>query len=275
VIPPSVDAFTPKNQELDDATVRAILVDTGIVEGPPGDGHPVFRREDGSPARVNRQADIVRLGRAPTWETPLVAQVSRWDPLKDPIGVMRGFEDLISRNGVEPVDLLLAGPNVTAVADDPEAATFFNDVVDAWRALPHAERSRVHLASLPMADTAENAAIVNAIQRHAAVVVQKSLHEGFGLTVTEAMWKARPVVATRTGGIQDQIEDGVHGLLIDDPTDPHEFSQALRRVLTDPGLAARLGRNARERVKAQYLGVGHLIRYASLLDQIETAGAGA
>jgi trehalose synthase len=274
VITPSIDAFSPKNQEMDEATVRAILVHTGLVEGPPGDGQPLFRQADGTPGRVDRQADIVRLGRAPTWETPLVVQVSRWDPLKDPIGVMHGFAELISRDGLDEPELLLAGPNVTAVADDPEAAAVFDEVVDAWQALPHAIRGRVQLASLPMADLAENAAIVNAIQRHAAVVVQKSLQEGFGLTVTEAMWKGRPVVASRVGGIQEQIDDGVHGLLVDDPADPHAFANALRRVLTDGELAERLGRNARERVREAFLGVRNLIRYAELLERIETQDPG-
>lgn len=269
VISPSIDAFSPKNQEMEDGAVRAILVHTGLVEGPPGDGRPLYRREDGSPARVDRRADIVRLGRAPAWETPLVAQVSRWDPLKDPIGVMHGFADLVSRDGLDEPNLLLAGPNVTAVADDPEAAATFNDVLAAWRALPHGIRSRVHLVSLPMADVAENAAIVNAIQRHAAVIVQKSLREGFGLTVTEAMWKARPVVASRVGGIQDQIHHGIHGLLLDDPTDAHEFAEALRCVLTHPELAEQLGRHAQQRVRDEFLGVRHLIRYAELLATLE------
>ena len=76
----------------------------------------------------------------------------------------------------------------------------------------------MHLALLPMEDSEENAAIVNALQRGAAVVVQKSLAEGFGLTVAEAMWKSRPVVASRIGGIQDQIEDGTSGVLLADPT---------------------------------------------------------
>src|SRR5205085_1282035 len=81
------------------------------------------------------------------------------------------------------------------------------------------DRRRVHLASLPMGDVEENAAIVNALQRHADVVVQKSLAEGFGLTVAEAMWKQRPVVASQIGGIQDQIVDGESGMLIADPRD--------------------------------------------------------
>lgn len=274
IIPPSIDAFSPKNQELDDATVRAILVHTGLIEGPPDDAAAMFHREDGSPARVDRQADIVRLGRAPAWEAPLVVQVSRWDPLKDPSGVLHGFAELVG--GPDPVeaDLVLAGPNVSAVTDDPEGAATFNAVVDAWRALPHGSRTRIHLASLPMTDREENAAIVNALQRHAAVVVQKSLKEGFGLTVTEAMWKGRPVIGSAIGGIQDQIDDGVHGLLLPDPTDLTAFAAAVRHLLADPALAARLGAQGKERVRAEYLGLRHLTQYAELLARIETNHAG-
>ena len=135
-------------------------------------------------------------------------------------------------------------------------------------ALPDGERGRIHLAALPMTDVEENAAIVNALQRHAAVVVQKSLREGFGLTVTEAMWKGRPVVASRVGGIQDQIVDGEHGLLVD-PTDLPAFAAAVGRVLGDPALAARLGANARRRTEEEYLGVRHLVQYSELLMRIE------
>jgi trehalose synthase len=275
VIQPSIDAFSPKNQELDEAAVRAILVDTGLVEGPLGAGSPGFLREDGAPGRVDRQADVVRLGRAPAWETPLVVQVSRWDPLKDPVGVMRGFADLVDGLAPAGAELVLAGPNVTAIADDPEGAATLDLVIAAWRELPHGDRRRVHLACLPMTDAGENAAIVNALQRHAAVVVQKSLREGFGLTVTEAMWKARPVVASAVGGIQEQIEDGVHGLLIQGPTDLGSFGTAVRRLLEDRPCAERLGSNARERVRERYLGVRHLIQYEELLRRIEGRESGA
>ncbi|HET8944887.1 MAG TPA: glycosyl transferase family 1, partial [Dehalococcoidia bacterium] len=110
IIPPAIDPFSAKNQDLDDQTVRAILVHAGIVEGPPGPGQAVFLRGDGSPARVDRQADITRLGRAPEWETPLVVQVSRWDPLKDPIGVMDGYARLLDGDRAADADLVLAGP---------------------------------------------------------------------------------------------------------------------------------------------------------------------
>jgi trehalose synthase len=126
VIHPSIDVLSPKNRDLDDATVRAILVHAGLIEGPPGSGTTVFTRDDGTPGRVDRQADIIRLGRAPTWETPLVVQVSRWDPLKDPIGVMRGFAHLVDGSAPAGAALVLAGPNVNAVADDPEGVATFN-----------------------------------------------------------------------------------------------------------------------------------------------------
>ncbi len=269
VIQPSIDAFSPKNVDLDESTIQAILVHTGLVEGPTPDGPPVFPSYDGTPRRVERQADVVRLGRPPSWDTPLVVQISRWDPLKDMIGVMHGFASLVNGSAPAGAALVLAGPNVHAVADDPEGADVFEAVVQAWRELPHAVRSHIHLVSLPTDDIEENAAIVNALQRHATVVVQKSLHEGFGLTVTEAMWKSRPVLASAVGGIQDQIENEVNGLLLKDPEDLASFSGMLRRLLEDPDWAAKLGRAARERVREQFLGIRHLIDYARLLESFD------
>lgn len=269
VITPSIDAFSPKNQELDEATVRAILVHCGLVEGPPGDGTPTFLCEDGSPGRVNRAADVVRLGRAPAWDTPLIVQVSRWDPLKDPVGVMQGFARLREDGHDHGAELVLAGPNVSAVADDPEGAQVFDEVLAAWRELPHSVRGAVHLVSLPMTDVQENAAIVNALQRHATIVVQKSLHEGFGLTVTEAMWKSRPVVASAVGGIQDQIRHEKEGLLLEDPSDQAAFAAALQRFLEDPSFAVQLGANAHRRVEAEFLGLHSLANYAALIERID------
>jgi trehalose synthase len=266
IIQPCIDAFAAKNQALDEDSVRAILVQTGLVEGPvPVDAVPRFVREDGSTGVVERGADIIRLGRPPPFNDPLVVQVSRWDPLKDPVGVLQGFDRMLARRPDSAAHLLLAGPNVTAVADDPEGAQVFRQVERAWRELPHERRRRVHLASLPVTDVEENHAIVNAIQRHAAVVVQKSLCEGFGLTVTEAMWKARPVLASAVGGIQDQIQHEKEGLLLQDPTDLDEFAVSLIRLLEDSPLANALGTAARERVREEFLGVRSLLQFGDLL----------
>ena len=105
-----------------------------------------------------------------------------------------------------------------------------------------------------MEDFEENAVIVNALQRGADVVVQKSLAEGFGLTVAEAMWKRRPVVASRIGGIQDQIEHGVSGLLLDDPADLEAYGAAVLELLASPERAAAMGDAAHERVRDRFLG---------------------
>ena len=123
-----------------------------------------------------------------------------------------------------------------------------------------------------MDDLEENAAIVNALQRHASVVVQKSLYEGFGLTVAEAMWKARPVVASAVGGIQDQIENGVSGVLLKDARDLDAFAAVLGGLLEDSARAEAIGAAARDRVRDHFLGVGHLLRYAKLIERLDEDG---
>jgi len=145
----------------------------------------------------------------------------------------------------------------------------------AWQQLPPEVRGRIHLALLPMDDIQENAAIVNALQRHAAIVVQKSLHEGFGLTVTEAMWKARPVVASAVGGIQDQIDDGRTGLLLKDPLDLDAFGSAIRHLLEMPAYAQQLGTNARGHVQRELLSVHELARHAAVIARVDRTYASA
>jgi trehalose synthase len=196
-----------------------------------------------------------------------VTQVSRWDRLKDPVGVIKGFAEHVAP-AFDDVHLMLAGPAVAAVSDDPEGQEVLDECRDAWAKLPDDVRARTHLACLPMEDGEENAAIVNALQHRADVVVQKSLAEGFGLTVAEAMWKSRPVVASRIGGIQDQIVHGESGLLLDDPTDPAEFGSAVTSFLDDPERAEKVGRDARERVRDEFLGARHLIQYVDLIESL-------
>jgi trehalose synthase len=271
VIPPSIDPFSAKNEPVSARNARLTLSYVGLLDGAVQTPPAVrFTRRDGSSGRINRRVDVVQTGPPAPADVPLVVQVSRWDRMKDMAGVMTGF--------VEHVDsslgshLLLCGPVVTGVADDPEGAQVLDECMGLWRSLPHAARSRVHLACIPMADSDENAAIVNAIQRHASVVAQKSLAEGFGLTVAEAMWKGKPVVASAVGGIVDQIEDGVHGLLVDDPTDLAAFGAAVESLLRDREEAGRLGENAHRRVTDQFLGDRHLEQYGFLLEQLAREG---
>jgi trehalose synthase len=267
VIPPSIDPFSAKNEPISPGDALQALSYVGLLEGP-GETAPAFAftRRDGSTGRIERRVDTLQTGPPPQRDVPLVVQISRWDGIKDMAGVMEGF--------VEHVDpslgahLLLCGPAVTGVADDPEGAGVLDECLAQWRDLPGAARSRVHLACIPMTDPDENASIVNAIQRHASVVAQKSLAEGFGLTVAEAMWKRQPVVASAVGGIVDQIEDGVHGLLVDDPTDLRAFGAAVESLLRDRALAARLAESAHLRIADEFLGDRHLEQYGRLFEQM-------
>jgi trehalose synthase len=271
VIAPSIDPFSAKNMPLSSDRVRDVVAAVGLVSGARASGPVSFDRRDGSHGTVRSHAAVGGLvldGPPPPVQAPLVLQVSRWDGLKDMTGVMRGFARLADRHGLDGSHLVLAGPAVSGVTDDPEGAQVLEECRHEWRSLPEALRSRVHLASIPMDDVDENAVIVNALQRHASVIVQKSLMEGFGLTVTEAMWKAKPVVASKVGGIQDQITDGQDGLLLSDPRDLDALASALHRVLTNERMARRLGEAAEARVRSEYLGDRHLAQYADLFMQL-------
>jgi trehalose synthase len=266
LMPPSIDPFGPKNQELDQPTVAAILQEIGLFADDV-EHAPVFLRGDGTPGRVERRAEILQEDPVRS-EARLVAQVSRWDRLKDPHGLLECFAKYIDDPAVH---LVVAGPETGAVADDPEGTAVYGDVAETWRRLPDDARRRVHLVSLPMFDLDENGAMVNALQRRADILVQKSVAEGFGMVVAEGMWKARPFVGSRVGGIQDQIVDGESGVLIDDPLDLEAFGRAIRSLLDDPARAERLGRAARERVREHYLTVGRLIQYVELVASLASS----
>jgi trehalose synthase len=264
MIAPSIDAFSPKNREMDQAEVQAILVAAGLLDGTGlGAGRaPEFTRQDGSTAPLKRKAAVLET--APLQPADrVVLQVSRWDHLKDPLGVIRGFAEHVATQS--DAHLVYAGPAVEAVSDDPEGKAVLDEAIALWKSLPNPQRARVHLATLPMDDGEENAAMVNALQRHAFAVVQKSTAEGFGLTVAEAMWKARPVVASRIGGIQDQIEDGKTGILLDDPEDLAAYGRAVVELLQDEARAREIGTAAQERVRDEFLGARSLVQYMTLL----------
>ncbi|HET6571284.1 MAG TPA: glycosyltransferase [Solirubrobacterales bacterium] len=269
IVPPSIDAASPKNQEMAPPQVRAILRQAGLLapdDDADGGAAPTYERPDESQGRVERRCEIVVGGDLPGPGVPLVVQVSRWDRLKDPVGVLRGFADVESDG--HGAHLVLAGPSLGAVTDDPDGAAVLAEIVEEWQRLPAEIRSRVLLACLPMDDLDENAAIVNALQRQATIVVQKSLKEGFGLTVTEAMWKGRPVIATATGGIEDQIEDGVNGVLLKNPLDQAAFAAAVSGLLESPQRARAIGEAARESVRANFLENRHTLQYVELLERL-------
>lgn len=259
-MPPVIDPFSPKNQELEPAVAAAILKEIGLVPDGP-QAAPVFERADGTPGRVEREATILQEEGVPE-DAEMVVQVSRWDRLKDPHGLLEMLERHLERPDLH---LVVVGPDSGGVADDPEGAAVYAEVAETWRGLAPGVRRRAHLVSLPMLDVEENASMTNALQRRADVVVQKSVAEGFGLTVAEAMWKRRPVVGSRVGGLQDQLIDGETGFLIADPHDLAAFAKAIERLLDDPARAGEMGEAGRQRVIDRYLAVHRLREYVDLI----------
>lgn len=268
IIPPCIDAFSPKNQVLQPGQVRGILAAAGVLPQGGSDADAVFTCIDGSRGRVRRAARMIEDAPLPS-NAPVVTQVSRWDPLKDHAGVAQAFAQAV------PLELgahlVLAGPSPDSVADDPEGLATFEELRACVASLPEPARARMHVACLPMDDVEENAVIVNALQRHADVVVQKSLAEGFGLTVAEAMWKRRPTVASAVGGIQDQIRDGMTGMLVEDPTDLDACGAAVSGLLRDRSASDALGEAAYGAVLDNYLAPRYLGRHLELIEMTAAA----
>jgi trehalose synthase len=170
-------------------------------------------------------------------ERPLLTQVSRFDPWKDPLGVIDAFR--LTRQGHPGLQLALVG---SMAHDDPEGWEYYNQTVEYADGDPDI----FILSNLNNIGAIE----VNAFQVHSAAVLQKSIREGFGLTVTEALWKGRPTVGGRVGGIPSQIQDGETGWLVDSVDD---CAAACREILADPSLAVMRGRKGKEFVRQQFL----------------------
>ena len=216
VIPPAIDPLAPKNMGL-----------------PRPDAADVVARFGVDPGR------------------PLMVQVSRFDPWKDPLGVIDAFR--AARTEVPGLQLALVGPRSL----DDGAAEFFGRVVDHAAGDPD-----IHL----LADPQRVGPIeVNALQTHADVVVQKSLREGFGLTVTEALWKARPTVASNIGGIPSQIADGSTGFLVDGPA---ECARRVVDVIRDPAGAAEMAERGKQHVRHGFLTPRMMRDWLSLLRRV-------
>lgn len=189
-------------------------------------------------------------------DKPLLVQVSRFDSFKDPLGVIQAFR-LVRRH--TPCKLVLAGGTAT---DDPEGAQVLAQVREAAQGEPD-----IQILLLP----ADAHHAVNALQRAADIIIQKSTREGFGLTVTEAMWKGRPVIGGAVGGIVLQLRDYQTGFLVHTP---EGCAFRIRYLLHRPELARRLGEMGREFVRTHYLITRHLRDYLTLLILLENRGQG-
>jgi trehalose synthase len=214
VIPPSIDPLSPKNGWLEPETIYEILQGYGIDR----------------------------------WR-PILTQVSRFDPWKDPLGVIDAYR--IAKEEVPELQLIMVG---SMAHDDPEG----------WHYLEQTEEHRAGDPDIHILTNLQGVGdvAVNAFQRASTVVVQKSLREGFGLTVSEAMWKEKPVVAGNAGGLRLQVEEGITGFLVDTV---EECGDRICRLLADTELRTRMGLAGRERVREHFLTIRELDDYLRLL----------
>lgn len=180
-------------------------------------------------------------------DLPLVVQISRFDRWKDPEGVIQAFK--LARKQVDCTLVLLGN----VATDDPEGAEVYQSLLDS-------REKRIIILSH------QDGALVNALQRRAACVLQKSIREGFGLTVTEAMWKGTPVIGGNTGGIRYQIEDGVNGFLV---SSIEQAAERIVQLVKDKELRVQLGEKARETVRQKFLLTRYLEQYLDLLNSFE------
>lgn len=210
LIAPSIDPLSDKNRELPQETIDAVLVKYGIPK-----------------------------------DKPIITQISRFDRLKDPVGVIVTYRLVKKYNDCR---LVLAGGTAS---DDPEGQKVFDEVLAAAQDDPD-----IHILAM-----SQNDLEINALQRASTVIIQKSLKEGFGLTVSEALWKAKPVVASNVGGIPLQIKNKYSGLLCYS-SEGAAFS--VKQLLSSPEYARKIGENGREHVRNNFLITRHLRDYMLL-----------
>jgi trehalose synthase len=278
VIHPSVDPLSHKNRELSLHKLVGVLSDAGLTEphwpllAPPWPEGAQRLQGDGTWQPATSPEDIGLLAR------PIITQVSRWDKLKGFEPLMQAFRalklglvsrpahDLRHRRRLELVRLALAGPEPSSIQDDPEGLIVLKELRKQYVALEPDVREDVALLALPMGSRKANALMVNALQSSSDIVAQNSLREGFGLTVTEAMWKRKPVLGSaRACGIRLQVRDGVDGVLVSDPEDPEEIAEAMHRMLADEDWLEAWGSNAQRHVYDEFLIFGELRRWLELL----------
>jgi trehalose synthase len=218
IMPPAIDPLSPKNM--------------------------AFSPEDA--AFVCRQFGI-------DVDRPLITQVSRFDPWKDPIGVIDAYREVTAQ--VPEAQLAMVGSMAT---DDPEGMEYFNKTFE----YAGGDDDIKILSNLNNVGAIE----VNAFQSQSDICLQKSIREGFGLTVTEALWKGRPTVAGNVGGIPLQIEDGVSGFLVDSPS---QCAERCLEILRDPGLGKQLGREGKEHARRLFLTPRLLRDWLQLIDDVD------
>lgn len=265
VITPGIDPLSHKNRDLRPYKLSGILRSAGLIERP---APPQWASWEG-------QVEVLEGNR---WHRrsiphllhkPLLLQVSRFDRLKGFEQLIDSFQHLLKvyperlpklrvddervSAELDALELVLAGPDPEGMPEFPTAAATLKKLAEHHASLPPEIAKRIHVLKLPMTSRKENALLVNALQRLACVVVQCSLRQGFGLTVTEAMWKGTPVVVSKVGGIGVQVRSEIDGTLIDDPGDPEQVAMAILHAIGQRRDAEAMSRSAHRRVAENFL----------------------
>jgi trehalose synthase len=281
VIHPGIDPLASKNRDLTLHRAVEALTNGGVAAPPGPTVNPPFSQlaqrilPDGRFAPANIE-DIGLLTR------PIVTQVSRWDRLKGFLPLMSSFASLKRsvyggdvdsdprhRRRLDLVRLVLAGPDPESIQDDPEGQEVLAELRTTYMKMHPAIQDDIAVLALPMRSLEENALLVNALQRASTIIAQNSLREGFGLTITEAMWKRVPVLSnSRACGPRQQVRDGLDGRLVDDPEDERGLCRALDDMLSDPARLERWGRSAQRHAHDRFLVFTQLREWGRLIGEL-------
>lgn len=270
VVTPGIDPLSHKNRLLRPYKLTGVLRSAGLIERP----------QVAEWAEFEGQIEVLR---GNSWKRepllnlmyrPLIVQVARFERMKGFTELIDGFHHLLKvypervrhlkvdeariSEELDEAELVLAGPDPERLPYSPRGKAALRALAERHSALPPEVAKRVHVLKLPLDSRKENALVVNALQRLAAVYVQCSLDHGFGLTVLEALWKGVPVVASDVGGIGHQLRDGVDGTLIEDPRDPESVATAILQAFADRRSADVLSRSGQKRVADSYLILQHV-----------------
>jgi trehalose synthase len=282
LIYPAIDPLSMKNRELHIHSVVGILANAALAVGPGPVVQPPFRhvaqrlQADGNWSPAVLPADMGLLIR------PTVTQISRWDRLKGWLPLMQGFVQLkermytsyrsrpaLERRRLAQARLVMAGPDPVSISDDPEGLDVIEELRAAYVALDDEFKHDIAMIALPMQNPDENALMVNALQRSSTIVVQNSIREGFGLTITEAMWKRIPVLSnTLAVGPRQQITHACDGWLIEDPESSDQIADALDYLLNEARERAALARTAQRRAHDQFMIFSQLSDWLDLLEEL-------
>lgn len=281
IIHPAIDPLTHKNRDLNLHKTVGILSNAALTPDPgpllmPPYKHVATRlMPDGSFVPANMGENIGLLTR------PIITQISRWDRLKGFVELMKAFAWMKERvrrdrNAFSALDrrrfsltrLVLGGPDPSSVSDDPEGQEVLEELISFYQSLDDGIQRDIALIAFPMESRKENALMVNAVQRASTIVVQNSIREGFGLTVTEAMWKHTAVLSNMQAcGPRQQIRDGVDGRMINSPENIEQLGLTLIDMLQRPEDRGVWGMNAQRRVHQDFLIFSQLRKWLKLLNE--------